>query len=58
MRDTYITWRDGKFVGLWCLEGKPEERNHLGVLVEDGKNNNKSDLKEICFQSVELSCLT
>ena len=59
MRDTQTASRDGKFVGLWCLEGKPKERNHLGALVEDGEdNNNETDLKEICCQTVDLTYLT
>jgi hypothetical protein len=48
----------GNFVGLQCLEGKPEERNRLLALVEDGENNNKSDLKEMWCQIVVLTCLT
>lgn len=45
MRDTQTAWKDGKFVGLQCLEGKSEERNRLRALVEDGEGNNESDLK-------------
>lgn len=40
------------------LRGKAAGEKPLGSLFEDGEDNNKSDLKEIWCQTVDLTCLT